>query len=201
MRQRPSMPILVRGEQRDKAAATSDESRKRACSRHTPCAVTEAAWASRRRLAYRRTKVSCYGTRSVPATLLRQFHRADVPKQQIRRRIVPLNGDHACALAEALPRILTRRTLVGPVAHLVALDPHSHVRPVGNDGLREPLVIVGHDAAGRLAAIDSAGAEIGRLGAVAVAEHIIQLAFVSGPAAFSQRAKENAAVQPVAVNL
>ena len=89
--------------------------------------------------------------------------------------------------------------VVGPVAHLVAIDPSGHVIARHDQGLGEPLEIVGHDPAGVLAAIKSAGAAVDRLGAVAGLEAVLDLAFVALPELTRNAAKEDARVQVLAV--
>ena len=60
-------------------------------------------------------------------------------------------------------------------------------------------MVVRHNFAGRLAAVDRAGAVVGRLGAIVILEPVLDLGFVSVLVLSRQAAEEDTAVQVLAV--
>ena len=100
---------------------------------------------------------------------------------------------------QSLARVFVGRPRVGPIADRIATDPGGHVVAGHHQSHREPGEIVGHHAASILPAIESAGAAIDRLRAVAVLEAVLNLALVSLPELAGNAAEEDSRVEMLAV--
>jgi hypothetical protein len=75
------------------------------------------------------------------------------------------------------------------------------VAAVGDDGQGEPLAVIADDPPGRDAAVDGPRAEVGRLGAVAVLEAVLDLGLVAVLVLAGDAAEEEPAVEGLAVGL
>src|SRR5436190_5820730 len=93
----------------------------------------------------------------------RQLHRTNLPKQEIRRRIVSLNRNRAAAQPQTLAPALLLRSFINPVRYLISIHPNRQMRPIGNDRLRKPLHVIRHHSPGRLPTVNRPRPKIPRL--------------------------------------
>ena len=109
-----------------------------------------------------------------------------------------LEADDTGDQAGLAPRIVPRWPRVFPVAGLDAVDPDRKMAAMGDDRLVEELSIFGNDLAGRNVEVESPGAEVMGLPAVAVAELVSDLRLVPAPEDPLLPPEEDAAVGVVA---
>ena len=94
--------------------------------------------------------------------LFRQLGDAQVAKAQVRGRIVPLDADVPRFQFAAGAGVVAPGAVVVPIGYLHAVDPGGQMVAVGDDGHAEPFAVLRHFLAGRLPAINGAGAVIDR---------------------------------------
>src|SRR5437868_6855298 len=68
------------------------------------------------------------------AKLLAHFGDADIAKQQIGCRVVPLQADVALLQSAAVASVVLQRAVVGPIDHGNAVHPGRDVPPLSDDG-------------------------------------------------------------------
>src|SRR5262249_48958434 len=124
---------------------------------------------------------------------------ADIAKAQVRGRVVALDAQRPFALLEPVPGVVVLLAVVGPVGHLVAVDPRRNVPPVGRDRHREPLAVRGHDLASLLPAVNGPGAEIDRLGPVVPLPLVANLRLVTLLILARDAPEEEPAIEVLAV--
>src|SRR5262245_66373568 len=78
------------------------------------------------------------------------FLDAELAETQIRRRVVALQADVTRLGAVAGAGIITGRAVVVPVGHVDAIDPRGEVVAMGDEGHREPLLVLGYFLAGQI---------------------------------------------------
>src|SRR5262245_34033695 len=89
-----------------------------------------------------------------------QLSNANIAEAQISGRIMSLKADGTFPQLAAAAGIVVERTIICPVRHLDAIDPHGEMIPVGNNGHGEPFLILRHLKTCRLAAVDRTSAVV-----------------------------------------
>ncbi len=114
---------------------------------------------------------------------------------------MPLKADDARGCPGAAPRIrLVLRPAVLPVRNLLAIDPRGQMLAHRVDGHGEPLSIARDHAPGGLAIVNAASAVVHGLCAVFPLPLVANLGFIPAPERTRVGTKEDAAVQPIAIN-
>ena len=127
------------------------------------------------------------------------FDGAKVAEGKVGGGVVALEDEGAGGGAETLAGVLVGRSFVSPIADLVAVHPGGHVGTVDDEGFMEPLEVVSHYFTGGLATIETAGAVVERLGAVAVFVSVVDLTFVTVPTLAGYTAEKEAGIEMLAV--
>src|SRR5258708_2609240 len=110
-----------------------------------------------------------------------------------------LNADMSLSSFATFARVLALFAIIGPVHGLVAVHPGCQVLALRDHCHREPLVVVGDNFAGSDSTINGTSSEIDGLSAVLVLVAVLNLCLVAFLILISETAKENAAVEHLAI--
>ena len=90
----------------------------------------------------------------------RQLGSEQLSEREIRRRIMTLNHDRSRLDAQTFTRVGIGLACVGPIRHLIAINPYSDVGTASDDRLREPFLVIGDNPACVLASKDATGSTV-----------------------------------------
>src|SRR5712672_694198 len=91
----------------------------------------------------------------------RQLGDPNVAKVDTRRRIMSLQTDRSLFKPATVPFFVFEWAIIGPINDMDAINPCCYMPALGDNGHREPILVLGYFKASWNASIDAAGAIIG----------------------------------------